>query len=129
MGDATVPAGLRVLLVEDNSVLAGMASELLESIGCAVVHSAASAEDAMEWLSAGGELDLLLTDIVMPGMNGVELACHVRERHPDMPVLLMTGYGDALLDEQQRHFPVVSKPYSGADMSRAISGAIRARVD
>lgn len=124
MGQARVPVGLKVLLVEDNGMLAEVAAELLADMGCTVVHRAASAEAAMDWIDHGGELDLLLTDIVMPGMNGVELAWHVREQLPDLPVLLVTGYGDALLVEQQRHFPVVNKPYRSEDMSRAIGGVM-----
>ncbi|WP_238475308.1 response regulator [Sphingomonas cavernae] len=124
MGQARVPAGLKVLLVEDNEMLAEAAAELLADMGCAAVHCATSAEAAMDWIDHGGELDLLLTDVVMPGMNGVELAWHVREHRPELPVLLVSGYGDALLVEQQRHFPMLSKPYRSEEMSRAIGGVI-----
>ncbi|MCJ8158206.1 response regulator [Sphingomonas sp. LaA6.9] len=124
MGQERVPAGLKVLLVEDNGMLAETATELLEDMGCAVVHCADSAEAAMDWIDHGGELDLLLTDVVMPGMNGVELAWHVREQIPDLPVLLVSGYGDALLVEQQRQFPMVAKPYRSEEIARAIGGVI-----
>lgn len=127
MGQERVPAGLKVLLVEDNGLLAEMAAAMLEDLGCTVVNRAPSAEAAMDWFDhEGGEVDLLLADIVMPGMNGVELAWHLRERRPDLPVLLVTGYGDALLVEQQRHFPVLNKPYRGEEMSRAIGGVMGA---
>lgn len=119
-----IPAGFRVLLVEDDTALSEIARELLAEIGCNVVHAAYSAEAAIDWMGAGGEADLILTDIIMPGMNGVALAVHVSERNPALPVLLATGYGEALLDEQQRHYPVVAKPYRTEDMRAAIGGAI-----
>jgi len=123
-----IPAGFRVLLVEDDAMLSGIAADLLAEIGCLVVHAACSAEAAIDWMGAGGEADLILTDIIMPGMNGVALAVHVGEHNPKLPVLLATGYGDALLDEQQRHYPVVAKPYRTEDMRAAIGGVILARV-
>ncbi|MGH6781121.1 MAG: response regulator, partial [Sphingomonadaceae bacterium] len=120
MGQALAPAELRILLVEDNDLLAGVAAGLLESLGYSVAHCAPSAEEALDWMHHGGEFDLLVTDIIMPGMNGVDLAVHVRADHPDIPVLLTTGYGEALLVEQQRHFPVLSKPFRSAEISQAI---------
>lgn len=123
MTDVKMPPGLKVLLVEDDDSLASTECQLLEAMGCAVMHRR-SAEAAIDWLADGGEADLLFTDIIMPGMNGIELATHVRRRYPAIAVLLTTGYGDALLEEQQRHFPLLAKPFRTDDISRAIGSAM-----
>jgi len=121
-GEAGVPPGYRVLLVEDDPLLAEIASDQLESIGCMVAHVAPNAEAAIAWVEDGGEIDLLFADIVMPGMNGVALALHLSDRRPDIRVLLTTGYGAALLDEQSRHYPVIGKPWRSEEVAAAICG-------
>ena len=123
-----LPPGYRILLVEDDALLATVASGQLEAIGCSVAHVSASAEDAIRWIEAGGEVDLLFADIVMPGMNGVALAVYLAEHRPGLRVLLTTGYGAELLDEQRRDFPVIGKPYHGAEIAAAIGGLAQAQV-
>jgi CheY-like chemotaxis protein len=119
-GEAGVPPGYRILLVEDDAMLANVASDQLESIGCTVAHVAPHAEAAIAWVEEGGEADLLFADIVMPGMNGVALAVYMNELRPDVRVLLTTGYGAALLDEQSRHYQVIGKPWRSAEVAEAI---------
>jgi two-component system, cell cycle sensor histidine kinase and response regulator CckA len=81
----------RVLLVEDEPDLRLMGQQCLASIGLDVVV-AESAEFAQFLLTTEGPFDALVTDIMLPGMSGVELAAAVRRVHPMMPVLFMTGY-------------------------------------
>lgn len=121
-GETGVPPGYRVLLVEDDPLLARVASQQLESIGCTVAHVALDAEAAIAWVDGGGEIDLLLADIVMPGMNGVALALHINDRRPDIRVLLTTGYGAALVDEQSRHYRVIGKPWRSEEIAAEICG-------
>ena len=122
--EAGFPPGYKVLLVEDDPLVALVASDQLESIGCTVAHIAASAEAAIRWVDSGGEVDMLFSDIVMPGMNGVALATYLAERRPDIQVLLTTGYGADLLDEQVRQFQVIGKPWRSADVAMAIGGMV-----
>ena len=96
MAQAKMPPGLKILLVEDNDMIASTQAQLLEAMGCVVMHRT-SAESALAWLVDGGEAHIVVTDIIMPGMNGVELASHVRTHYPDIAVLLTSGYGEALL--------------------------------
>jgi len=117
-----VPPNYRILLVEDNDLLAEITSEQLEGIGCTVAHIAPTAEAALDWLDDGGAVDLVMSDIVMPGMNGVALAVHLSEHRPDVRVLLTTGYGDDLLDEQCRHYQVLAKPFRSQEMAETIGG-------
>jgi CheY-like chemotaxis protein len=84
----------RILLVEDQQDVREMAAEALEISGY-VVTTAANAEEALAaWSRTGGAFELLLTDVVMPGMSGGELAQRVRGERPSMPVLYMSGYND-----------------------------------
>jgi DNA-binding LytR/AlgR family response regulator len=66
-------------------------------------------------------VDLVFSDIMMPGgMNGFELARAVRSRRPELPILLTTGYSEAVSVEGAREFPIVAKPYRAADVAQAI---------
>lgn len=118
-----LPSGLRVLLVEDNPQVREFAEGLLADLGCEV-RSADSGKQALEQLNAG-EIDLVLSDVVMPGMSGVELARRVREDHSDVPVLLATGYSDEIV-KQGSEFAVLSKPFGAADLSKAMSSLLAA---
>lgn len=87
----------RVLLVEDEDPVRRVARRILESAGYAVLE-APDAEQAMMYVAADEPFDLLLTDVVMPGLSGPELARRVGDRRPDVPVLFVSGYADVELD-------------------------------
>jgi CheY-like chemotaxis protein len=110
-----LPQGLCVLLVEDNPQVREFAEGLLIDLGCKVM-TAENADQALAHLESGG-IDLVLSDVVMPGMSGVELARHVLEDHPGVPVLLATGYSDELL-KRGTEFAVLGKPFGAADLSK-----------
>jgi len=112
-------ANLRVLLVEDNDQVREFAEHLLAELHCDVV-SAGSADEALALLETE-RFDLLFSDVVMPGMSGVELAHRVRERFPDLPVLLASGYSEEVVRGAAASFHMVSKPYGLATVSDAIA--------
>jgi PAS domain S-box-containing protein len=118
VGDAsTLPQGLAVLLVEDNFQVRAFAEDLLEDLGCEVI-SAEGGEEALRLLETK-PVDLIFSDVVMPGMTGVELAHKVREMKPEVPVLLATGYSDEI-GESRHEFSVLAKPYRPQDLSEAM---------
>ena len=80
-----------ILFVDDHEVLARLSCEILEMQGYRAV-SAYSASDALEKFKSN-KFDLLVTDFRMEGMNGLELARKVHDMHPDVPVIIVTGYG------------------------------------
>jgi len=121
---AALPPNLRVLLVEDNLQVRDFAEELLKDIGCQVV-SAPSGEEALSIL-ADAKIDLVLSDVVMPGMSGVELQRQIKQRWPDLPILLATGYSEEALETDQR-LSLVLKPYSAKDLAAAMADALGAR--
>jgi len=115
-------AGGRVLLVEDNPEVAEVSCEMLEELGYAV-KLARDAEAALS-IVAGESFDLVVSDIVMAGaLDGVGLARALRESHPALPVILVSGYSNAasLADAE---FTVLRKPYKLADLSRAAAKTI-----
>jgi len=105
--------GEKVLIVEDEPDLMHLASELFRSMGYDV-YSAANGEDALQVLERTPGIDVLFSDVVMPGMSGVELARLARQRYPATRVVLASGYPIPALRAQQSdidEFPYVSKPY------------------
>ena len=118
---AEVPGG-RVLLVEDNPEVAEVSFEMLCELGYEV-ELARDAEAALAMIAARA-FELVVSDIVMAGsLDGVGLARALRETHPDLPVVLVSGYSNAasLADAE---FTVLRKPYKLADLSRAAAKAI-----
>jgi PAS domain S-box-containing protein len=109
---AKIPEGLRVLLVEDNDQVREFADHLLKELHCHVI-SVAGASEALAALEKG-DVDVLFSDVVMPEMSGVELARAARQKNPDLPVLLATGYSEEVSDDAATEFEVIRKPY-GAD--------------
>lgn len=125
---------MRILVVDDESSLLMTLTANLELEGFDVV-GADSAAQALE-LMAAQQFDLVLTDIRMPGMSGVELFRHVRDRQPDLPVVLMTAFAlEGLVDEAIRSgaFTVLAKPFDVdhmvATLSRALKGPLVLVVD
>jgi signal transduction histidine kinase len=120
--------GLRVLLVEDNDDVASATEALLRSMG-GMVHRLAGAEAAQHHLRQhAGQWDAVLSDIVMPGsIDGIELASWVRQEHPSLAVLLMSGYSDFIEEAAELKLDILSKPCAAATLASAIRAAV-ARV-
>lgn len=97
-----------ILLVDDSHRIRPLVRAILGGLDCQIVE-ADSAEHALTLATAPeGRIDLLLTDITMPGMNGVELAHRLRERYPDLQVLYMSGYALPAIGKDM-HF--IEKPF------------------
>jgi PAS domain S-box-containing protein len=113
--------GATVLLVEDNDQVREFAESLLADLDYRVV-SAPSAEAALEALAAQ-DVDLLFTDVMMPGMTGVELAERARQMRPDLPVLLASGYSEEMAGGGAHAFETLAKPYGAATLGAALAAA------
>jgi PAS domain S-box-containing protein len=113
-----------ILLVEDNPDVAAASTALLEQLGY-VVRWVANAEEALAEIDADG-IDLVFSDIVMPGkMDGLALAQAVREKYPRLPILLATGYSDALR-KVSLGFQILRKPYEIHQLSQALAKVVAA---
>ena len=100
----------RILLAEDDDSLRGFLARALEKAGFEV-QACADGEEAMEHID--DDWDLLLTDIVMPGMDGIEVARHAAARHPGLRIMFITGFAAVALSAGERAPPgskVLSKP-------------------
>lgn len=121
-------AGGTVLVVEDDAPVRSLVRRTLVKRGYRVLDAADPAE-AMEILEESeGAVDLLLTDIVMPGMNGKELVRRVRQRFPGVGVLLMSGYDGEAVETGGADLPgrLLQKPFSPEELSRAIAEVLGA---
>ncbi|HEY2417901.1 MAG TPA: ATP-binding protein, partial [Steroidobacteraceae bacterium] len=108
-----------VLVVEDSRDVAEVTSSLLEQLGYRVVR-AENAAEALRHLQQGIGVDLLFSDIVMPGsINGLRLAQICQERFPDIPVLLTSGFSDAAQAADGR-FDILRKPFELSALEHAI---------
>jgi PAS domain S-box-containing protein len=119
--------GERILLVEDEALIRDLAAQVLRSKGYEVVE-VSTAEEAIEHLDDGGDFDLLFSDVVLPGMGGIQLAEAVEQRCPDSRILLCSGYADHRLQWptiRERGFPFLDKPYSVADLLASVRGALQ----
>ncbi len=112
----------RILLVEDNEQVGEFAETLLHELGQQVrwAHDAAGAMAAIE--ADPDAFDLVFTDVVMPGTNGVDLAREIRRRWPDLPVVLTSGYSHILADEGSHGFELLKKPYSIEGITGILKG-------
>jgi PAS domain S-box-containing protein len=117
-----------ILLVEDEDSLRDIAKELLEASGYAVVAAANGAEAlALVERHAVGDIQLLLTDVVMPGISGPALARRIRERWPGVSVLYMSGYSDEAVRKQGLLDPgtrLLAKPFSRTTLVRSVEEAL-----
>ncbi|SFE91530.1 hybrid sensor histidine kinase/response regulator [Methylobacterium sp. yr596] len=121
---ATGGAGQRVLVVEDNVEVGRFATRILEDLDYRTTW-AANAAEALGWLGEDcGGFDAVFSDVVMPGMNGVELAREVQRRRPDLPVVLASGYSHVLAREGSHGFELLHKPYSTEQLSRVLQRAM-----
>jgi CheY-like chemotaxis protein len=122
-GDQRLAAGEETLLVvEDNEDVRAVAVSLLDQLGYRTV-AVESASAALARLAANEFPDLIFTDVVLPGeMDGLALARTVKERHPEIPTVLTTGY--AKIFDSDPEFPVLRKPYQIATLARVIRAAL-----
>jgi two-component system, cell cycle sensor histidine kinase and response regulator CckA len=116
-----------VLVVDDEPMVRRFAARVLLEQGFGV-HEATDGEEALELIRAGvAGLDVVLSDIVMPRMNGVQLLQSLSSLRPDLPVLLMSGYGTAQLTELGIASPcgVLVKPFSSETLLAEVRRCIR----
>lgn len=112
--------GTCVLVVEDNEDVGTFATQTLAELGYVTVW-AANAEEALAELAKDADrFDVVFSDVVMPGMNGIDLAHEIRRQHHDLPVLLASGYSHVLAQNGTYGFELLHKPYSVEQLSRLL---------
>jgi CheY-like chemotaxis protein len=115
-----------VLVVEDQADLRHVATQALRQRGYAVLQ-AASGDEALGLWRGGGGPKLVLTDVVMPGMSGPELAERLRAEGARVPVIFMSGYSSAVQGSHGMLPPgatLLEKPFTSTDLARAVRRAL-----
>jgi signal transduction histidine kinase/ActR/RegA family two-component response regulator len=136
--DQTLPAGQmeaepvvahepggRILLVEDNEEVGNLAETMLDELGHEVIR-ARNAHEALDIADRGMRLDLVFSDVVRPGMSGLELAGELKQRHPGLPIILTTGYSDKIAATGSSGFAVIRKPYRMEALAAAVDEVLAA---
>jgi len=125
VANAPVTGGAEtILLVEDEAILREMARDILKDCGYRLLEAATGKEALDVWRKCASEVDLLLTDMVMPeGISGVDLAERLLADRPDLKIIFTSGYTSTeinaeLLSRSQARF--LQKPYSHTTLARAV---------
>jgi CheY-like chemotaxis protein len=109
------------LLVDDEDLVRMSTADMLMDLGYEVVE-AASAEEALRLVGGGLAPDLLVTDHLMPGMTGAELAAELRARQADLPVLIVSGYAEA--EAIAPGLPRLTKPFRNAELAASLAAMV-----
>jgi two-component system, NtrC family, sensor kinase len=121
-------SGLSVLVVEDNIEVGRFTTDALAELGYAT-RLVINATHALEELAVDPDrFDAVFTDVVMPGMTGIELAQEIRRRHPELPVVLTSGYSHVLSEHGSHGFELLQKPYSIEQLSLVLYRAGRRKL-
>jgi two-component system cell cycle sensor histidine kinase/response regulator CckA len=101
-----------ILLVEDDVGLRTVTGEFLQSIGYAVLEANSSTEALRQCETHASDINLMITDVIMPGLDGVELARAIRIMHPQIRILLMSGYNEGPSTDFGLRSAMMMKPFS-----------------
>lgn len=123
--EATVPSSIRILLCEDEALIRISTADYLQDAGMVVVE-AGTGREAMDAID-GAAIDILVTDVHLPDMNGLDLICRLREKHPHLPVIFATGDLHVPGSEALEQAELVTKPYDYDDLIARIRGMLGAR--
>lgn len=117
-----------LLLVDDEADVRDALGQLLRQLGYRV-YLAASALEALALIEqVGDQLDLLISDVVMPGMDGLQLATRARQLHPDLPILLISGYADGAVTGV-RDSSFLRKPFSLDELAAEVRNTLTRGAD
>ncbi|MYZ46000.1 response regulator [Schauerella aestuarii] len=126
MNSATARPEISVLAVDDEPLILDLLVESLRELGFQPV-AASDGTRAVQVLAEGNAVDLLITDLQMPGMDGVELARKAREQRPNIPVLFISGYSPQFHGSEfnlGRGTSLLTKPFTHERLARAIKRAL-----
>ena len=127
----STPSGQTVLIVEDEAIIRSNVRECLQQLGYHVLE--AEDGDVALQICDGlpGKVDLVLTDLVMPGMGGHQLASELAQRHPEVRMLFMSGYTEDSAARREillQGSAFLQKPFSVADLSNAVHQVLALRA-
>jgi two-component system NtrC family sensor kinase len=112
--------GIWVLVVEDNVEIGKFAADALAGLGYGTTLVGNATHALEELTSDADRFDVVFSDVVMPGMTGIELAQEIRRRYHDLPVVLTSGYSHVLSQNGSYGFELLQKPYSIEQLARVL---------
>jgi len=118
-----------VLVVEDNAAVRSVLCRVLKDAGYLVVDACDAVQATQICVSRREPIDLLLTDVVMPGVSGPELAVELQQQRPEMKVLFMSGYAGSAITPHgmlKEGLVFLQKPFSPGSVTRAVRAALGA---
>jgi CheY-like chemotaxis protein len=121
-GASVVPRA-KILVVEDYEELRSLIGEVLREEGYAVLEAATGNEALSVLRDHDGHLDLVMTDLAMPEMDGQTFARRVRMAHPKLKIVFMSAYPEAVLEHAEghpNHIPILRKPFTDEDLTTRI---------
>jgi two-component system cell cycle sensor histidine kinase/response regulator CckA len=122
-GPVVGETSLTILVVEDDASVRSVVSEMLDGPNRRILV-AASAADALSFASSTTQLDLLVTDVVLPHISGHRIAKLVRAFHPELPVLYISGWYEHPQFPQLDGETILQKPFSVEELESAVSSAL-----
>jgi CheY-like chemotaxis protein len=117
----------RILVVDDDSSVRTAISASVRAFGHEAIETA-SGQEALEFLERDRRFDLMIIDYAMPVIHGTELADEARRRVPGVPVLFVTGDGDAVQDSDVGGTPILKKPFRQADLANTLRDLLAAEA-
>jgi CheY-like chemotaxis protein len=117
---------LTILLVDDDSAVREVTRSILEDLGYDVLE-AGSGGACLDLLDTHRQIDLVLLDFAMPGMNGAEVAREIRLRASSIPIIFATGYADAEALTEADEDSLVRKPFVEAELAEKLRRAVSSR--
>ena len=120
---------VRILIADDNDVLIRSLAFILDEVGYSVV-SASTGLEALAHLNSSAEFSLLITDLVMPDMEGIELITLLKKSHPDLPVVALSGSVDGLdIAKQLGVKHTIAKPCIRSAVLKTVESALSKSVN
>jgi len=121
-----------ILLVEDNEELRESTYEILERLGYSIFTASHGDEALQLFLSHGDEIDMVVSDVIMPGMDGKQLADRLRQERPHLPILFVSGYTDEVVLDRgidEHEFDFLAKPFSAASLVDKVELLLGSRAE
>lgn len=115
-----------ILVVDDDDPVRAVTAEMLRDLGYRV-QDVADGKAALKALAASDDIDVLLSDLVMSGMNGVQLAAMARATRPGLLIVFISGYADQVSDTIDPQDPLIRKPFNASDLHNTIEAELAER--
>lgn len=125
--DAPHQQSLEILLVDDDPLVLISTGAMLEDLGHHVV-AAADGQAALAFLAQGARFDLVITDMAMPDMTGIELAGNIETLYPELPLILSSGFAEISLDLKTT-LTRLPKPFDQSALAKVIAETMRTRIE